>query len=45
MRSGTMLAILCMVIEVSPSGYSRVPMQMESDLKLRVAISLHSEME
>lgn len=45
MHSGTMLAILCKVTEVSLNGYSRVRMQMENNLKLRAAIYLNSEME
>jgi len=45
MHSGTMLAILCKVTEVSLNGYSRVRMLMANDQKLRAAIYLHSEME
>ena len=44
MHSGTMLVILCKVIEVSLNGYSRVRMQTENDLKSRAATYLHSEM-
>ena len=45
MHSGTTLIILCKVIEVSRNGYSQVRIQMESGLKLRAAIYLHSVME
>ena len=45
MPGGTMLAILCKVIEVSLNGYLRVRMLMASDQKLLDAIFLNSGME